>query len=117
MTAPAVPTTTEPTNTRELPHSGRVAVIAVALAMLVAVLLGAFALPARAATANGNVGNSAVGSGVGGNGVGGAVDARPAVSGPTDSTGALVFGGFCLALIVATAGGVLWYTVRTRRSL
>lgn len=117
MTAPAVPTVTDSTTTPELPHSGRVAVLAVSLAMLVAILLGAFALPARAATANDNVGNSAVGNGVGGNGVGGAVDARPSVTGPTDQSGALVFGGFCLALIVATAGGVLWYTVRNRRSV
>jgi hypothetical protein len=36
---------------------------------------------------------------------------------PTGSSGGVLFGGLCLAGIVATAGGVLWYTVRTRRTL
>jgi hypothetical protein len=77
---------------------------------LVALLLGAFALPA-AATTSGNV-SSNVGSGVG------VPQTRHnTASRPAGSSGALVFGGVCLAGIVATAGGVLWYTVRTRRTL
>jgi hypothetical protein len=42
---------------------------------------------------------------------------RPVASRPADPTDALTVGALCLAGIVATAGGVLWYTARTRRTL
>jgi hypothetical protein len=87
------------------PGVGRIAAIAATLTLLVAVLSAAFALPARAATLGGSVGD----------GVGTAQ--HPVASQPSGSAGALVFGALCLGGIVVTAGGVLWYTVRTRRTL
>jgi hypothetical protein len=95
------------------PGVGRVAAIAATLTLLVAILFAAFALPARAATTSDAVGgavSSSVGSGVG-------TQQHPVASKSTGSSGALVFGALCLGGIVVAAGGVLWYTVRTRRTL
>jgi hypothetical protein len=114
MVHPAVPTAPEQ------PHTGRIAVFAATLAILVVVLVGAVALPARAATVPDNTGSGALGGSLSGNtgsGVGTGVAAQPTASAPDGSSGALLFGGFCLAAIVATAGGVLFYTVRTRRTV
>jgi hypothetical protein len=84
----------------------RAVALAGALAILVALLFGALALPA-AATTSGNVGS----------GVGVPQTRHNTASRPAGSSGALVFGAICLAGMVATAGGVLWHTVRTRRTL
>lgn len=95
--------------TRRAGH--RVAVVAVALALLmgIGILLCAFALPARAATVGAAVGDS--GSGIG------TPQTRSAAAHPVGSSTALMFAGLCVAGIIATAGGVLWYTIRTRRTL
>lgn len=45
-----------------------------------------------------------------------AVAAQQHASGRPGSTGDLIVGLLCLAAIVATAGAVLWYTARTRRT-
>jgi hypothetical protein len=127
MIHPAVPATAEQ------PRSYRTAVVAATLAVLAAVLLGAAALPAAAATSQASTSNALGGStsdtGTGtvtrtttGSGTGSGVGDTAATDHPTasasgNSSGALLFGGFCLALIVATAGGVLWYTVRNRRTI
>jgi hypothetical protein len=105
MNPTAVPSTAAFTAAQ--PRTGRIAAIAAALTLLVAILCTAFALPARAATIGGSVGD----------GIGTGVVQHPVASQPTGSSGALVFGGLCLGGIVATAGAVLWYTVRTRRTL
>jgi hypothetical protein len=88
----------------------RVAVVASALALLAGLLLCAFALPAGAATPGGPT-NGTTGSGVG------APAVHPVASKPGNSSSDLVFAGLCVAGILATAGGVLAYTVRTRRTL
>jgi hypothetical protein len=89
------------TQNQPITRSGRAA----ALALLVGILFTLFALPAQAAT-TGNTGGSGVGT------------PQAQHSGqPTGSSGGVLFGGLCLAAIVATAGGVLWYTVRNRRTL
>jgi hypothetical protein len=90
----------------------RVAVAVTALALLVGALLCAFTLPARAATLGGPTNNN----GTAGSGVG-RLQARSAAGEPGNSSGDLVFAGLCVAGILATAGGVLGYTVRTRRTL
>ncbi|HEX5401987.1 MAG TPA: hypothetical protein VFX16_06760 [Pseudonocardiaceae bacterium] len=106
----------------------RIAALTAVVALLVAVLFTLFALPARAAitakhgsasTVGSSVGSSIGGStaDAGGSGVGTPQAPHPVASQPTGSSGAVLFGGLCLAGIVATAGGVLWYTVRTRRTL
>lgn len=95
-------------------RGSRIAVAASTLALLVGVLLCAFALPARAATLGGPTGDTnttSTGSGVG------TPQTRPVASRPNGSSGDLVFAGLCVAGILATAGGVLAYTVRTRRNL
>jgi hypothetical protein len=96
------------------PGVGRIAATAATLTLLVAILFAAFALPARAATTDNDAVGGAVSSSVG-SGVGTAQ--HPVASKPTGSSGAVTFGALCLGGIVATAGGVLWYTVRTRRTL
>jgi hypothetical protein len=114
MVHPAVPTVPEQ------PHPGRIAVLVATLATLAVVLLGAVALPARAATVPDNAVGGALGGSLNsnvGSGVGTGVAAQPTASAQDGSSGALLFGGFCLAVIVATAGGVLFYTVRTRRTV
>jgi hypothetical protein len=45
-----------------------------------------------------------------------AAAAQHHAAGRPSSTGGLVVGLLCLAAIVATAGAVLWYTARTRRT-
>jgi hypothetical protein len=90
----------------------RVTALTATVALVVAVLFVLFALPARAATTN----DSTIGN-AGGSGVGTPQTQHPVASEPTGSSGGVLFGGLCLAGIVATAGGVLWYTVRTRRTL
>lgn len=106
--SPAVPPVSLPSNPTApaARRRNRFVALAGALAILVALLLGALALPAAAAT-SGNVGS----------GVGVPQTLHNTASRPAGSSGALVFGGVCLAGIVTTAGGVLWYTVRTRRTL
>lgn len=95
-------------------RGSRIAVAASTLALLVGVLLCAFALPARAATLGGPTGTSdttSVGTGVG------TPRTSTVASKRNGSSGDLVFAGLCVAGILATAGGVLAYTVRTRRTL
>lgn len=89
--------------------ANRVTALAATLALLAGVLIFALALPARAATIGG--GNASGGSGVG------TPQNSSVANHPTGNSGELVFAGLCVAGIVATAGGVLWYTVRTRRTL
>jgi uncharacterized membrane-anchored protein len=68
----------------------RIAVLTSAMAVLVVVLIAVVALPASAATRTGT---------------------------PNHASSDLLVGGLSLAGIVLIAGAVLWYTVRTRRSL
>jgi uncharacterized membrane-anchored protein len=68
----------------------RVAALTSAMAVLVAVLIAVVALPASAATRTRT---------------------------PDHTSTDLLVGGLSLAGIVLVAGAVLWYTVRTRRSL
>jgi hypothetical protein len=102
---PSGPTPPSGSSNLTQPRPSRIAALAATLTLLVATLFAAFALPAQAATIGGDVG-----SGVG-------TAQHPVASKPTGSSSGLVFGGLCLGGIVATAGGVLWYTVRTRRTL
>lgn len=100
-------------------RGSRIAVAASTLALVVGVLLCVFALPARAATLGGPTGTSgttSVGTGVG-TGVGSTPRTNTVASKRNGSSGDLVFAGLCVAGILATAGGVLTYTVRTRRTL
>lgn len=66
----------------------RIAVLTSAMAVLVVVLVAVVALPASAATRT-----------------------------PDHTSGDLLVGGLSLTGIVLVAGAVLWYTVRTRRSV
>lgn len=133
---------TTPTTRRTRARRTRTRRAAVTMALLLIAILSALALPATAATGRGattNVGVTNVGiTHIGVTTTGGATATRskatrppptPATgsgvgtpehtraSAPTGTTGALIFGALCLTLILATAGGVLWYTVRTRRTL
>jgi hypothetical protein len=124
LAAPAPEQATTPTQARKRPGilSGnrRIAAIAAAATLLLAILLSTLAISANAATSgitstganNGGVSTAGLGSGVGI-----PTTHHQVASRPTGSSGALVFGGICLAIIVATATGVLMYTVRTRRTL
>jgi hypothetical protein len=103
--------------------------VAATVALLTALLCTAFALPAKASTlpeskATGvghsapavNADTNALRTNTPGSGTGSPRTRHQVASRPTDSSGALVFAGICLAAIVATAGGVLAYTARNRRT-
>jgi hypothetical protein len=86
---------------------GRTAAAAATLAALLAILLTSLVIPAQAAT-HGTDTTTAIAT---------QQTHHPVASRPGSPAGALTVGGLCLAGIVATAAGVLWYTARTRRTL
>lgn len=92
--------------TRHLVAS-RIATAAATVTALLAILLTSLALPAQAATNDANTSS----------GIGTQPTHHPVASRPTNPADGLTVGALCLAGIVATAAGVLWYTARTRRTL
>lgn len=91
-----------------LPVSGttaarRLPALAAGLGLLVAVLLGALALPAAAATSPTTTTPHGPTQG--------------ATAQPSNGSGSLTFAGLCVGGMVLVGGGVLFYTVRNRRTL
>jgi hypothetical protein len=126
---PALPIIAAPTSAR--PHSNRTTAAAAAIALLTALLCTVFALPTKATTlsaarptaaatsaikANTDVNTGRPLTSTTGSGTESPSEQHQVASRPTNSSGDLVFAGLCLAAIVATAGGVLAYTARNRRT-